>query len=147
MSAFVKSIIILAFTASGIELLMPQEAYKKYCKAFMGILMIMAIINPAAALINGDLSIKNPSLGDGAAYEEQFDLAVLSQFSEKLSLKLSEMMDGEETESDFNIIKKGAGYEIISVTVKTKNFQRAKELLVKTFGIKEDRIIEYKEAY
>lgn len=68
---WVTNIILIILLATILELLLPSSAFQKYVKVVIGLLLIIAILNPLIKLFSVDLNHQLASFGlDGAEFEQ-----------------------------------------------------------------------------
>lgn len=72
-SGWVKNIILIVLFASFLELLLPNSSLQRFIRVIMGLLVMLAILNPAIDLVQGNWTAGDiPTLGSGG--QKQADI-------------------------------------------------------------------------
>lgn len=72
-SGWVKNIILIVLFASFLELLLPNSSLQRFIRVIMGLLIMLAILNPAIDLVQGNWAVGDiPTLGTGG--QKQADI-------------------------------------------------------------------------
>lgn len=72
-SGWVKNIILIVLFASFLELLLPNSSLQRFIRVIMGLLIMLAILNPAIDLVQGNWTVGDmPTLAAGG--QKQADI-------------------------------------------------------------------------
>lgn len=87
LSLWVKQIITVVIFATFVDFLIPENKYFRYIKVFLGLLVMMAIVNPIVPLLHKDISFNEISSG----YKDFVDKATIKHESETLNKSNNEL--------------------------------------------------------
>ncbi|KXG78166.1 hypothetical protein AN618_05580 [Fervidicola ferrireducens] len=87
LSSWIKQIIMVAMFTLFVDLFMPDNDLRKYIKVILGIIVMIAILNPIISLLNADTFFAGVQLEAGGYLDENS----ISRQAEKLKQKNMEM--------------------------------------------------------
>ncbi|MFS8513822.1 MAG: stage III sporulation protein AF [Planifilum fulgidum] len=109
---WLKQIILLVLVATFFDLLLPNHSMERYVKLVMGLLIILAILNPIFSLLDKNLDLASftaesqgvpvgevPALSairrEGEALQKTQDRLILSQVQQKLAETIKQDVEGQ----------------------------------------------------
>jgi len=88
LSSWVKQVILVVMFASFVDFLIPENKFLKYTKIFLGLVVMIAMINPVLVFLKKDYSLDDASF----IYQDLTDTQVLSTKIEKMEAKTDEIV-------------------------------------------------------
>lgn len=143
MKAFASTVIVLSFVAAAVDILSPAGPYSKYIRTVIGVVLIVAILNPVLSVLSKNFTLEDYIVyqGDQADYSAAFSKKVQQQFEKQLVNKLKEYYPDTDFHCTFTLKQENGGFAIDQVILKTPaHFAQMKETLVREFGISPQNI-------
>ncbi|MDD4729964.1 MAG: stage III sporulation protein AF, partial [Dysgonamonadaceae bacterium] len=86
-SLWVKQIVMVVMFAAFVDFLIPENKFFRYIKVFLGLLVMITIINPLIPLFQKDIALNEMSL----VYKDLVDTEDIMHKSEILNMKNNEL--------------------------------------------------------
>ncbi|WP_040211876.1 stage III sporulation protein AF [Clostridium polynesiense] len=110
--AWVSNICAALIFITAVEILLPDNNFKKYCKLILGLILMIVVINPMISLLNKDINLQknidkymsiSTDMYNIEDYREKNIHITERKFEENIKLSLKELLKDEFKDSDFKI--------------------------------------------
>ena len=130
LSQWIKQVILVVMFASLVDFLIPENKFLKYTKVFLGLVVMMTIINPVIVFLKSDYNPKVfPLMPESMANEEVFSFEM-----DKVNEKNNEIFISEYKERLKSYIK-GELANITAYHIRDIQIQIVEDLASNDFGL------------
>lgn len=127
--AVVRNLIILAFLSLFLELLLPGGSTKRYAKFVMGLLVVLALLQPLLQLTQWKMPVvadyqeessvaaAEEIVGSGEEIRENFNETVLAEYEKEIAAQIEKLVSGIEGVETVSSTLRFDGEQLSSITL------------------------------